>query len=143
MTSPEETLFVTPQDVERAFYEALEKGNLEAMRRVWSDEEQVVCVHPGGAPLIGQRAVHEAWQQIFAHSGKFNLQVVQQTAIVTPSAVITHVLEHFSQIGEESLVAPVVATNIYTRGVLGWRMVGHHASPAPPDSLAEVPTVLH
>lgn len=142
MSLPEETVYMTPQDAESAFYDALKKGNLEAMMRVWSDDEEVVCIHPGGVALIGYRAVREAWQRIFENSGQFHLQVVQQAALVTPSAVVTHVLEHFSQ-SESGLVAPVAATNIYTRGVFGWRMVGHHASPAPPDNLTDVPMVLH
>jgi len=143
MSRPENTIFATPQDTESAFYEALEKGDLEAMMRVWSDDEEIVCVHPGGPVLIGYNAVRESWQRIFSHSGRLSLRVAQKAAFVTPFAVITHVLEHFSHAGDESIAAPVVATNIYTRGALGWRMVGHHASPAPPDGLHEAPKMLH
>src|SRR5260370_305974 len=45
--------FPTPQDAENAFYEALEAGELEAMMEVWAEDEEIVCVHPGGARLAG------------------------------------------------------------------------------------------
>jgi len=143
MSPPDTTIFVTPQDAESAFYAALEMGDLQAMMRVWSDDEEIVCIHPGGPVLIGYDAVREAWQRIFSHSGRLSLWVAQKVAFVTPFAVITHVLEHFSQAGDERMSAPVAATNIYTRGAVGWRMVGHHASPAPPDSQHDMPKVLH
>jgi hypothetical protein len=37
----------------------------------------------------------------------------------------------------------VAATNCYMRGALGWRMVAHHGSVVPPDSLTEPPKTLH
>jgi hypothetical protein len=32
---------------------------------------------------------------------------------------------------------PVIATNIYLRTERGWRMVAHHASPAPASATAD------
>jgi hypothetical protein len=52
-------------------------------------------------------------------------------------------LEHISNRGEEKLSAPVAATNVYVRGALGWRMVAHHASPVPPNSIPDAPRTLH
>jgi hypothetical protein len=40
----------------------------------------------------------------------------------------------------------VVATNVYLKTPLGWRMVAHHASPGSPHEvheMAEMATVLH
>ena len=45
--------FPTPQDAEAAFYEALETGDLETMMEVWAEDEEIVCVHPGGPRLAG------------------------------------------------------------------------------------------
>jgi hypothetical protein len=48
--------------------------------------------------------------------------------------------------GETKPRAPVVATNVYLRTSSGWRMLVHHASPAPaapPASGGEGPKVLH
>ena len=41
-------IFPTAQDAENAFYEALERGDLEGMMAVWSEDEDIVCVHPHG-----------------------------------------------------------------------------------------------
>ena len=45
--------FPTAQDAEAAFYEAFETGDLEAMMNVWAEDEEIVCVHPGEARLVG------------------------------------------------------------------------------------------
>ena len=41
------------------------------------------------------------------------------------------VYEHIAVAGEPRARAPVIATNIFLRTERGWRMVAHHASPAP------------
>jgi hypothetical protein len=49
-------------------------------------------------------------------------------------------------VGEEAARAPIVATNVYLRTAAGWRMVVHHASPAPGAAEAEEvpePKLLH
>ena len=46
-----------PEEAETAFYEALEKGDLEAMMAIWADDEEVVCIHPGGQRLTGQSLI--------------------------------------------------------------------------------------
>ena len=57
----------TPEEAEYAFYEAMRQGDAALMMRVWSDDEDVVCIHPGGLRTLGARAVREAWKQIFAN----------------------------------------------------------------------------
>jgi hypothetical protein len=36
-------IFTTPQDVENAFYEALERADLDSMMQVWSEDDDIVC----------------------------------------------------------------------------------------------------
>ena len=62
-------IFPTAQDAENAFYEALERADLERMMAVWAEDEEIVCVHPGGPRLTGQDQVRESWRQIFAGGG--------------------------------------------------------------------------
>jgi hypothetical protein len=52
-------------------------------------------------------------------------------------------IEQIRNSGERSPRAPLAATNIYVRGALGWRLLVHHASPVPPDSIGEGPKILH
>lgn len=136
-------IFASPQDVETAFYEALERCDIDAMMAVWAEDEEVVCVHPGGPRLVGYTTIREAWQHVFANGRKLSVRLSQQTAVTTPFAMVSTLLEHIASVDDENLSAPVAATNIYVRGALGWRMVAHHASPVPPGSIAEAPRILH
>lgn len=140
---PDRKVFATPQDVETAFYEALERSDLDAMMAVWAEDEEVVCVHPGGPRLVGYNAVREAWRRAFSGGRRLDVRLSQQTSVATPFAMISTVLERVSVHGEGGVGAPVAATNVYVRGAVGWRMVAHHASPVPPDSLGESPRTLH
>ena len=130
-------------DVEAAFYEALQAGDIEQLMACWADEDDIVCVHPGGPRLVGYTLIREAWQRVFASGRKLRVRLSQQTAVTTPFAVVSTLLEHIATRDEENLSAPVAATNVYVRGALGWRMVAHHASPVPPNSIGEPPRILH
>ena len=140
---PSQKIFATPQDAEAAFYEALERCDLDAMMAVWAEDEEVVCVHPGGPRLIGYAMIRDAWQQIFTNGRKLRVRLSLQTSVTTPFAMVSTLLEHIATLDNESVSAPVAATNVYVRGALGWRMVAHHASPVPPSSAGETPRILH
>jgi len=140
---PSQKIFASAQDVEAAFYEALERSDIETMMAVWAEDEEVVCVHPGGPRLTGYTMIREAWQRIFANGKKLQVRLSQQKTVTTPFAVVSTLLEHITSPDDGSLSTPVAATNIYVRGPLGWRMVAHHASPVPPNSIGEEARILH
>jgi ketosteroid isomerase-like protein len=140
---PKKPIFTTPQEAETAFYEALERGDLEAMMAVWSEDEEIVCVHPGGPRLAGYSMVREGWRHIFEGGMRLKVQLLALTAVHGPFTAVHSLIEQIVVVGEKNLSAPVVATNVYARGPLGWRMIVHHASPVPPDSIGEGPQVLH
>jgi ketosteroid isomerase-like protein len=143
-------IFPTPQDCEAAFYEALEKADLEAMMAVWADDEDIVCVHPGGPRLAGHASVREAWRQVFAHGPRLTVHVGQIMAMHS-MMMATHSVHEFIAIrGEPRPVAPVVATNVYIRTGQGWRMVLHQGAASPKVEQAKSvareeqrPKVLH
>ncbi len=134
---PDKPIFPTPQDAENAFYEALERSDLDGMMAVWSEDEEVVCVHPGGARLVGYAAVRETWRRIFDGGARLQVRLSHPTILQGPFSALHTMIEHISVRDDESTRAPVVATNFYVRGPLGWRMVLHHASPAPPNSVSD------
>ena len=141
-------IFPTAQDAENAFYEALERSDLEAMMAVWAEDEEIVCVHPGGQRLAGQEQVREAWRQMFAGGGGLRIQIAQQIAVSGMMVAVHSVHENITVAGEPRARPPVLATNVYLRTTAGWRMVVHHASPAPgataPDpGPAAPPKILH
>ncbi|MBK8064823.1 MAG: nuclear transport factor 2 family protein [Betaproteobacteria bacterium] len=137
--------FPTPQDAENAFYDALERADLEAMMAVWAEDEEIVCVHPGGPRLAGHRAVRESWRGIFAGGGGMQVHVTQLVATEAVMLAVHSVQENFAVSGEKRRIAPAVATNVYIKTAAGWRMVVHHASPAPgqADARPEAPKTLH
>ena len=138
-------IFPTAQDAEAAFYEALERADLELMMAVWSDDEEIVCVHPGGARLTGQDQVRESWRQILAGGTRARVHLSRQVAIAGPIIAVHSVHENFSVPGEKRPLQAVVATNVYLRTAAGWRMIAHHGSPAPGQAEAprESPKILH
>ena len=142
--------FPTAQDAENAFYEALERADLEGMMAVWAEDYEIVCVHPGGPRLTGQAQVRESWSRIFSGGGQARVSVTQQVAIGAMMFAVHSVHENFTVQGEtrgDARPVPVVATNVYLRTAAGWRMIVHHASPAPAAAQAPAragtPKLLH
>jgi len=128
-------IFPTAQDAENAFYEALERCDLEGMMAVWAEDEEIVCVHPAGARISGQEQVRESWAKIFAGGPRARVRTEQQVAIGGMMLAVHSVFETFTLPGKpEAQPAAAVATNVYLRTAAGWRMIVHHASPAPGQS---------
>ena len=143
-------LFGSPQDAEAAFYEALAKADLEAMMAVWADDDDIYCVHPGGARITGMEQVRESWRQIFASGQTLRFQLREQQQVQGMMLSVHSVYEYITVAGEPRPRGPVIATNVYLRTERGWRMVVHHASPAPATASAEPeprraasPKILH
>jgi uncharacterized protein (TIGR02246 family) len=140
-------IFPTAQDAENAFYEALERCDLEGMMAVWAEDEEIVCVHPAGTRLSGQDQVRESWAKMFAAGPRARLTIEQQVAISGMMLAVHSVFERFTipEVKAEAQPAPIVATNVYLRTAAGWRMIAHHGSPAPGQAEAprETPKILH
>jgi ketosteroid isomerase-like protein len=129
-------IFPTAQDAENAFYEALERADLEGMMAVWAEDDDVVCVHPGGPRLTGQDQVRESWARIFAGGTRAQVHISSQVAISGMMIAVHSVHENFSVEGDPQPRPPVLATNVYLRTAAGWRMIVHHGSPAPGEAEA-------
>lgn len=124
-------VFPTPQDCEAAFYDAFESADLETMMAVWAEDEDVVCVHPAGPRLVGVDQVRESWRQIFASGPQLRFHIKDSQILRGMLLSIHSVLEHILVSGEPRPRGPIIATNIYLLTDHGWRMLAHHASPAP------------
>ncbi|HUX26182.1 MAG TPA: nuclear transport factor 2 family protein [Burkholderiales bacterium] len=144
------TIFSSPQDAEAAFYDALQRADLDAMMAVWSDDEEVSCIHPGRARVAGYELVRENWAQIFKSGQRLQVHLSDQV-IVSGMMLSLHSLhENILVLGGQGSGARsmVVTTNVYLRSANGWRMVLHHASHAPAPVVrreipVEAPKVLH
>lgn len=138
------SIFPTAQDAESAFYDAIERGDLEAMMAVWADEEEIVCVHPGWPRLTGQDQVREGWRRIFS-GPRMRVQVSQLVSASAMMVEVHSVHEMISVAGEKAASGPVVATNVYQRTAEGWRMIAHHGSLVPGEARPsrDGPQTLH
>ncbi len=138
-------VFATPQDAETAFYEALERADLDAMMEVWSMDEEIMCVHPGGPRVYGFDQVRASWAGMFKSGQTLRVRVLHPVYTQTGMVSIHNVYELISLGNEPRARQPVLATNIYTRTGDGWRMIVHHASPAPPlpERPADAPKIFH
>src|SRR4051794_724027 len=96
----ERALYTTAQDAETAFYEALEKADLEAMMTVWADDEDVVCVHPGGPRLTGVAQVRESWRQIFSGAQSLRFRLRHRQTMSGATIAVHSVYEEISISGE-------------------------------------------
>ncbi|HJV69458.1 nuclear transport factor 2 family protein [Ideonella sp.] len=145
-TPPKAALLASPDDVEAQFYDALREADLDKLMAVWADDEEVVCIHPGGPRLIGPAAVRAAFEAVFAN-GAVQVQPEKVRRVHALGAAVHSVVERIALNTPEGVrTGWVMATNVYLKTAQGWRMVAHHASPGTaqePPELVETPSVLH
>ncbi len=124
------TTYTSPQDAEAAFYEALAAGNLDAMMDVWAEDEELVCVHPGGHRLVGFDQVRASWAEMMGSGQRLQVRISDPVYIQSMMLSVHSLHEIISAPGQARGQA-VAAINVYFRTGTGWRMVAHHASPVP------------
>ena len=136
----------TADATETQFYEALQTGDIEKLMRCWADEDDIVCVHPGGPRLVGSASIRAAFEAMFAN-GTIAARPEHVCKVESLTSAMHNVIERIALLTTDGTQeAVVVATNVYQRTAQGWRMVAHHASPGTPNAPAEVsssPSVLH
>ncbi len=124
-------LYANSQETEAAFYDAFGKSDLEAMMAVWADDDEIYCVHPGAPRISGVENVRESWRRLFTNGQTLSFQLRARHEIHGMMIAVHSVYEQITVAGEGPARNPMLATNIYLRTDRGWRMVAHHASPAP------------
>ena len=121
-------IYTSPQDAALAFYQAFEARDLDGMMAAWADDEDIVCVHPGGPRLVGFEAVRSAWEQLFAGDARLSFRLDQIVVLETVGLAMQSAVEHVAT-ADGTARGAAVATNVFLRTPMGWRMVCHHASP--------------
>ena len=133
-------------EIEQQFYEALQRGDIDRLMGLWSDDDEISCVHPGGPRLVGAVAIRASFDALFAN-GTIDARPEKVRRLDTHSTAVHSVLERVRVPGPDGeSFAYVVATNVYVKATRGWRLVAHHASPGTasevPD-IAETASILH
>jgi len=141
------TIGGTADDVEAAFYEALQRCDVEALMDCWADEDEIFCVHPGGPRLVGADAIRAAFENMFGNGGAIHATPARVRKVESLASAVHNVLERIDVLTTEGRKhAFVLATNVYHKTAQGWRMVAHHASPGSaqePGDSPEAPQTLH
>ena len=122
------------EEVNATFYQAFESADLDAMRELWLDDPDALCVHPGARPVRGTGPIGRSWAVIMANTPyiQFFLTDVEVSlregvASVTCSE---NVLTGDASTDPDSFGGgKAVATNVFVRTPGGWRLWIHHASP--------------
>jgi ketosteroid isomerase-like protein len=130
-------------DIEAAFYEALQNADLEKLMACWADEDEIVCVHPGGPRLVGMGAIRAAFDAMFAN-GTIRAWPESVRKIESLASSVHNVRERIEVLTDEGpREAYVIATNVYHKTAQGWRMVAHHASPGTQQEAPEINATSH
>ena len=133
-------------EIEASFYAAMQAADIEQLMACWADDDEIVCVHPGGPRVVGSGAIRATFEAIFSN-GAINARPGQVRKVEALASVVHNVLEHVEVLTEAGPArAYVLATNVYHKTAQGWRMVAHHASPGSQAELLEIneaPQVLH
>ena len=145
--TPAAVLAGTPDEVEARLYEALQQGDIERLMALWADDDEIVCVHPGGPRVIGATAIRASFEAIFAGGG-IPVRPEQVHRLQQVGCALHHLVERVdvaTEGGPQS--ACVLATNFYVRTAQGWRLASHHASPGVAQAVtvagSDAPSTLH
>ena len=118
------------QAVEDAFYDALRQGDLATVMSLWADDDDVVCIHPGGPRLSGLATIRESWEGILREGG-LPVTPTQRQCVTGAVLAVHHVIEEIKVSSPRGAqIAHCFATNVFVKDASGWRLLSHHASPA-------------
>lgn len=136
--------FATPEDAEHAFYEALAKGDVDALMAIWAEDEETLCVHPTGVQILGLNPIRESWRNIFGNA-RLRVQAEPVAHWQGMLLAIHHLVETLFVGDDPAPHGPLHVTHVYSRGAHGWRLVSRHASAAgdKPAVSDATPRVLH
>lgn len=109
----------------RAFYEAFEARDFDALSDVWEHSDRAWCTHPGWRRLDGWAAISASFYAIFTGPQPIQFILTGERAEVLGDTAWVVVDENI--LGEDA-GATASAVNLFVRDGSTWRMVAHAAS---------------
>ena len=113
----------------RAFYEAFEARDLDAMSDLWEHADRVSCTHPGWSTMHGWAAVAASWVALFQGPQRLQFILTDERVEVVGALAWVTVDEN---ILEDDSGETVASLNVFARVGDRWRMVAHHGSSVVP-----------
>lgn len=122
------------EEANAAFYRAFESADLDAMRALWVDDPEALCVHPGATPVRGSGAINRSWALIMANTPYIQFFLTDVEVRVHDDAAYVTCTENVLTADESTDDSSfnggrAVATNVFLRKADTWRLWIHHASP--------------
>ena len=114
--------------INSAFYDAFSNGKSTEMSEIWSEKENISCIHPGWGSVVGRIAVIRSWQSILTNPPEIRCASPQTFINDTSGYVIC-----FEEMGNNRLIA----TNIFHYEKSGWKLVHHQAGVTRPIDRSE------
>ena len=139
---PRPLIYATASAVEEAFYSALARADVTGVMAIWADDDEVICIHPGGQRLTGLHAVRQSFEQILSR-GPLNIRIREVQVFESATLSVHNLIEQIMVNGPRGReVINVLATNIYSKGSSGWQLLLHHAAAGQeaPGSSHEAPS---
>lgn len=132
--------------VHRAFYDAVETGDVDLMASLWANDPHTSCVHPGALPLRGTSQVLRSWTVLMANVGYIQFFLTDvETQLFPPGSAdptVAVVVCTENILSAEGMSSPeaftggkAVCTSILVRDPSGgrtagnWKFWSRHASP--------------
>jgi len=123
-------IYTTAEDAEEAYYEAIGRGDIEALMNVWADDEEIICIHPTGQRLVGSIAIRDSWRTIFTNNPHLTVHITHSVRWKSAMLTVHSVIETLYISEEPTAHGPMLSTNVFQRGASGWRLLSHHSSAA-------------
>ncbi len=129
-----------PMTVHRAFYDAVEAGDVDLMASLWVDDPDTWCVHPGALPLKGTTQVLRSWTVLMANVGYIQFFLTDVDVVSFPpgseepdTAYITcteNILSGAGLASADSFAGgKAIASTLLVRTGQSWKIWMRHASP--------------
>jgi len=140
MTSEEQAV----QTANENFYRAFESFDIAKMKQVWLKADTIQCFHPGWEMLRGWEPVMESWRRIFENTDEIRFELTEARIEIRDSLAWVTLYESLTnRIGQESVDAVVLTTNIFEKHSQGWLLIHHHGSPVAQPPAPVEPSTVH
>lgn len=116
----------SPEKIEDAFYRAFNLRQTEALMQLWSDEEEIVCIHPTGICLTGMLAIQSAWENTFS-TQTLRLEYERIHQWQCGDMAVHHGKEKVFLSPTADEQGMLYITHTFLRGKQGWRLLCRHA----------------
>jgi ketosteroid isomerase-like protein len=118
----------------KAFYDAFEARDMDAMSDAWEHSDRALCTHPGWATLRGWSQVAASFFALFQNRSPIQFILTNEKVVLQGDVGWVSLDENI--LGEQS-GSTVAALNLFVRdpGNDEWRLICHHGSviiPQPP-----------